>query len=163
MIITYTPGPREYDGPPKLGEFRPTPGEPLSFTWAPNKIMSAEAEAIEDATDWTFEEFGAKFLKGSMKAKRAALWILLKREHPTMRFRDLSFAPTEVVVDFDDEEVAALRKAVEDTPDLDAEQRAEILAALGDEDEDPKEPVTPEDPGPEMEPAPKKAKKSDDA
>lgn len=155
MIITYTPGPREYDGPAKLGEFRPAPGEPLSFPFIPNKLMSVEAEAIEDVTDWTFEEFGAKFFKGSMKAKRAALWIMLKREYPSLKFRDLSFSPDEVVVYFDADEKAALRAAVESDADLDPEQRVEILAALGGEDEAPKEVTDP------AEPETKKSKKHD--
>jgi hypothetical protein len=135
MKLTYTPVPREATGPAKLGGLPNDLGERV-FSFKPNKLLSVEAEAIEDATDWTFEEFGRKFMSGSMKAKRAALWILLRREFAGLKFRDLSFTPEEVAVDFDDEETAALRQALADDPDLDDEERAEILAVLGEPDDD---------------------------
>ena len=139
MIIVYTPATQEHDGPAKLGALPHDLGE-RRFTFKPNKLMSVEAEAIEDATDWTFTEFGEKFLKGSMKAKRAALWVLLKREFPALKFRDLSFSPEEIEVDFDEDEAAAIREALADDPDVDEEQRAAVLAIIGD-GETPKDPT----------------------
>jgi len=114
MLITYTPA----DGDKREWEFKPA------------KLISAEAEAIEDATGWTFDEFGEKFLGGSMKAKRAALWILLRRETPTLRFRELSITPEEVVVDLEPDEAERLRAAIEGDEDLDPRQRDAILGML---------------------------------
>lgn len=145
MIVTYTPAARDYVGPAKPGEFRPEAGVPLAFTFKPNRLVSAEMEAIEDLTDWTYVEFGEKFLAGSMKAYRAALWVLLKREHPTLKARDLSFTAEEVSVAYDAEETASLREVLVADPDIDDDQREAILAVLGSEDneaEAPKEDPT---------------------
>jgi len=111
----------------------PDDGEKREFSFRPRKLVSAEAEAIEDATGWTFDEFGQKFLAGSMKAKRAALWVLLKREHPTLKFRDLSITPDEVALDFEPDEAAALREQLAADDTIDPEQRENILAILDEQ------------------------------
>lgn len=138
MLIHYTPAQRVYDGPPKVGEIRDIGDRTLVFR--PSKLHSVEAEAIEDVTDWTYQEFQAKFLKGSMKAHRAAIWVLLKREFPTLKFKDLSFSSEEIEVEYEADELERMREAVEEHPDLDPEQREEFLAALaGLEAEAPKD------------------------
>jgi len=110
--------------------YTPDDGEKREFSFRPRKLVSAEAEALEDATGWTFDEFGQKFLAGSMKAKRAALWVLMKREQPTLKFRDLSITPDEVALDFESDEAAALREQLAADDTIDAEQRENVLAVL---------------------------------
>jgi len=111
----------------------PNNGEKREFSFQPAKLVSAEAEAIEDAGGpaWdSFEEFGQKFLKGNRRAYRAALWVMLRREQPALRFTDLSLRVDEVEVDFDAAETARLREQIFADPDMDAEQRAHLLAII---------------------------------
>jgi len=122
--------------------YTPENGEKREFAFMPAKLMSAEAEAIEDAggAAWeSFEEFGQKFLRGNRRAYRAALWIMLRREQPTLRFADLSLRVDEIEVDFDAAETARLREQVLGDPDMDAEQRAHLLSIL-DPDADTSDP-----------------------
>jgi len=109
MIIYYTPE----DGPPR------------EFEFLPSRLISPEAEAIEKVGrggDWdTFEEFGQKFLKGSIRAYRAALWVMLKRENPTLRFSDLVFRVGEVSVDYSKTELIKIREALEKEDDEDTD------------------------------------------
>jgi hypothetical protein len=57
--------------------------EPTRWPYNPRKLMSAEREAIERRTGMPFAEFTAAVLKGSSVARRALLWVMLKRDHPT--------------------------------------------------------------------------------
>jgi hypothetical protein len=127
VIITYTPA----------------EGEKREWQFTPRKLMSPEAEAIEKVTKWTFQEFGAKFLAGSMLAYRAVVWIMLKRENPPLRFDDVSICMDDISVGFDDQESAQIREVLLADPDLDPEQRANLTEILGeDEAELPKDPTT---------------------
>lgn len=152
MLITYTHTAPPGAGPARLGGLPHDLGK-KTFNFKPEKLMSAEAEAIEDVTDWTYQQFQQKFMLGSMKAWRAVLWVLLKREFPTLKHREVSFEAGAIMVDFDDQETADMRAAAIADPDLDDETREAILDALrdvpedeaakaaddGDEDGDPKD------------------------
>lgn len=129
MIVTYTPA----------------DGEKKEWRFEPRKLMSPEAEAIEKVTRWTFQEFSSKFLAGSMLAYRAVVWIMLKRENPPLRFDDVSICLDDVWVSFDDQETAQVREALLADPDLDPEQRQNLIDILGedtDEAEFPKASTT---------------------
>lgn len=127
MIITYTP----------------EDGEKREWQFVPRRLMSPEAEAIEKVTRWTFQEFSSKFLAGSMLAYRAVVWIMLKREDPPLRFEDVSICLDDVWVSFDDQETSQLREALLADPDLDPEQRQNLIGILGDDEvEVPKDPTT---------------------
>lgn len=120
MIITYTPD----------------DGDSQEYEFMPGKLMNAEAEAIEDVGGqaWsTFEEFGVKFFRGSARARRAALWIAMKRGNPRLKFSDVSFRADQVSVDYSAKERAVILEAMLADPDLDEEQRANLTTALGTE------------------------------
>ena len=88
--------------------YRPEGGEEQTWVFRPEKLRSVEAEAIERVTDWTYDEFASAFLRDSIRARRALLWILRKRSTPTLRFVDVDFAIDELQVRFDDEELAQM-------------------------------------------------------
>ena len=118
MLIIYTPE----DGPRQ------------EFTFRPGELMSPEAEALEGAPgrSWsTFEEYGELFMSGSLKARRAALWILLRRDDPKLRFTDLVIRVKELSVRYDEDELARIRENIEADTTLTDEERAEALAAAG--------------------------------
>lgn len=58
-----------------------------------NKLLNTEAMAIEKVTGWDFNEFEQKLQANSVMAMTAFIWVMCKRQEPTLRF-------TEVVFDF---------------------------------------------------------------
>lgn len=118
--------------------YTPAEGEKREFSFVPRKLMSPEAEALEDCggNSWdSFDEFAQKFMKGNRRAYRAALWILLRREalaknEKAPRFADLSIGVDEIEVEFDDAEKLKIREAIDAEPDMDPDQREQLLAVL---------------------------------
>jgi hypothetical protein len=74
--------------------------EPTRWKYNPRKLMSAEREAIEKHTDRPFAEFTQDVMKGSSVCRRALLWVMLKREHPTTKYGDVDFAWDELRLEF---------------------------------------------------------------
>jgi len=107
----------------------------------PGKLLSPEVEAIEDvgASGWdTFDEWGQKFMKGNRRAYRALLWILLKRENPTLKFNEVSFSPDSVTWDFDAGEkekvIDAINAAGEELDEAQRHTLTEVLGGLAGKD-----------------------------
>lgn len=119
MIVTYTPG----------------EGERREWEYKSADLPSGEAEDIEDAVGITFDEWQAKLLQGGAKARRALLWVLLKRDNPSLKFADVSFRLGELAVEFDREEKRQIRAELEKSKDLSEQARAQALRML-DDDED---------------------------
>jgi len=86
---------------------------------------------IQGGEAWdTYEDFGRKFMSGSMRAYRAALWICLKREDPKIKFLDVSFRVDELDVDLEEDEKGRIYAAIEGDENIDDEQREQMLAML---------------------------------
>jgi hypothetical protein len=98
----------------------------------PDRMMSPEAEVIEKITGMSFTEWGQALLNGRVLAGRALVFVLKKREDPTIRFRDVAFPVGDLKVDLDEDEKKLVREALA-TADLDDEEREQALAALGPE------------------------------
>ena len=84
-----------------LFRYTPTGATPHEWEFRPQKMASAEAEAIERLTDWTFPEFGRQFMAGSMKAQHAVLYVFLKRTIPTIKWGDVQFTADEIEIEYD--------------------------------------------------------------
>lgn len=93
MQFTYTP-----DGV--------APEDAKVWEFTPGKLMSPEAEAIERLTGMTFAEWQRNLDRGSVVAFHALLYIFLKRADPTLRYEQVVFSMSEVVLDLDDREKA---------------------------------------------------------
>ena len=128
--------------------YRPADGEPREWSFIPRDLTSLEAEDVEDATGWSFPVFQAQFYAGRTRARRAVLWILLRREQPELRFADVQYGMSELGFHWTGgTETTELAKQVEVDPDLDEETRARILADLApaaaepdaEDEESPKE------------------------
>ena len=113
--------------------YTPTDGEKREFIFRPGELTNVETEMIEiqggEAWD-TYEDFGRKFMSGSMRAYRAALWICLKRQDPKIKFLDVSFRVDELDVDLEDDEKGRIYAAIEGDENIDDEQREQMLALL---------------------------------
>lgn len=118
--------------------YGPGDGEKREWIWKPRDAPSFEAEALEDASGWDFPEFLQRFIAGSTRARRALLWVLLRREHPGLRFEQVSFTMGELADEYDDDEIAAARAALaeqESNPDdaLDDAARQRLAEVLADD------------------------------
>lgn len=111
---------------------KPVDGERKEYTFRPGELSNFEAEAIEDRTDWNWEEFAAKFMNGNMRAYRAALWTCLRRENPRIKYDDVSFRVDEIDVDLEEDEKNRLWARVENDQSLDDDEREAMLSILGE-------------------------------
>jgi hypothetical protein len=90
--------------------------------------MGAEREAIEKRTDMPFAEFTKAVLQGSSVARRALLWVMLKRDHPTTKYDDVDFAWDELRLEYSKQEYA--RMIADASENLSGEQRDLVLKGL---------------------------------
>ncbi|MGV9987727.1 hypothetical protein [Streptomyces olivaceus] len=86
--------------------YRPEDGEEQVFDYNPNKLMSAEREALEKRTGRSFNEFAMGVLKGNALCRRALLHVLMKRQHPTLSFDDVDFCWDELTVEMTKGEIS---------------------------------------------------------
>lgn len=112
--------------------FRPEGAEPRTWSFRPERLMSAEAEAIERQTGWTYQEFGERLIKGSVMARRALLWVLLKREDPPLRYSQVDHPAGSMSLDYERAELEAIRAQLAKDTDLPDGQQDEALRALDD-------------------------------
>jgi hypothetical protein len=105
--------------------------EPTRWQYNPRKLMSAEREAIEKHTGMPFAEFTQAVMKGSSVCRRALLWVMLKRDHPTTKYGDVDFAWDELRLEFSKQEYAQMIRDADES--LSGEQREMTLQGLRDE------------------------------
>lgn len=110
--------------------YRPEGATERRWTFTPEKLLSSEAEAIEKVTGFTYEEFGQQLIKGSASARRALLWVYLKREDPPLRHSQIDVPVGSVSVDYEPHELKAIRDALADSRDMPDQDRAAALAQL---------------------------------
>lgn len=94
--------------------YKPEGADPRKWPLDPYKLMSPEVEAIERHTGLAFGEWVDQIGKGSFLAIHGLLYVMLKRSHPTLKWDEVVFCMADV--DFE----------------MDADERAETLAALED-------------------------------
>lgn len=120
--------------------YTPEDGDEQVFDYNPNKLLSAEREALEKRTGRSFNEFAMGVLKGNALCRRALLHVLQKRQHPTIAFDDVDFCWDELKVEMTkgeitlavarlrekngDEDLAeSMLKAYDDAPDDEGKAR----------------------------------------
>lgn len=113
--------------------YRPDGGTEQVWDYKPDDLPYAEAEAVEDVLDVTFDEFRQKVARGGAKARRALLWVLLRRDSPRLRFSDVQLRRAgELIVEWDSAEIARIREATLNDDDMPEEDREELLRLLDD-------------------------------
>jgi hypothetical protein len=128
--------------------YSPAEGDKQVFPFKPEKLMSVEAEILERITDWTFAEFQMKLISGSARARRCMLWILQKRQHPTLRLDDVQPLVGEVELEFEREELLNMRDAAEASRQGSEQDRENVIALVNQlleassDDTAPKAPVS---------------------
>lgn len=112
--------------------FEPAEGERREYDFDESRtLMSTEAAVVEKLTGWDFRGEFLQRLPGSVQAQRALLFVLEKRTHPTLAFKDFDFPAGAVSVLPDLGDMQRARALVESGQvALSPEQRAEALAQL---------------------------------
>lgn len=131
--------------------YTPEGADPIVFEFAFDKLMSPEAIAIEKLTGLTLEEVGKKFLSSSVTTTHALLYVLMKRNHPTLKPDELQFTTSEIAVELTVDETRSFVErydAGELPVETDAQRAAleELRTTLPPEVEDePEDPTAPKD------------------
>ena len=117
--------------------YAPEGVDPKAFEFEFERLLTPEVIAVEKLTGMTFGQWRQAVYDESMIAVHALLWVLLKRETPTLKPDQVQFAMADVVFDVDlsdaeaREVIERLRK--QDTlPDDEASYLAELEARFAD-------------------------------
>jgi hypothetical protein len=113
--------------------------EPQRFQYKPQKLMSAEREALERRSRLDFADFTKGVLNGNAVCRRALLWVMLKRQHPTTTYEDVDFAWDELRLEYSKQEYELMRDNLIEAGNADPEQidqlNREIATAIDEESE----------------------------
>lgn len=101
--------------------YTPANGEAQSWDWDPMRLMSPELDAIETKTGMAFRPWLLALDDYSVKAFKGLLWVMLKRDQPTLRWEDVpAFSVAEVDFDYSDDLAAVGEAPASDGDDAEA-------------------------------------------
>lgn len=92
--------------------------EPQVFPYNPRKLMSVERELIEKISGKLYAEWSQDVVRGGSRARRVLLYIMLKRQHPTIKYDDVDFAWDELTLQQSKQEYDELIAQIEINPAL---------------------------------------------
>ncbi|MFJ9243812.1 hypothetical protein [Streptomyces sp. NPDC101776] len=104
--------------------------EPQKFLYKPQKLMSPEREALERRSRQDFADFTKAVLNGNALCRRALLWVMLKRQHPTLKFEDVDFAWDELKLEYSKQEYELMRAQMLAKGNVDPEQLEQLDAEI---------------------------------
>lgn len=105
--------------------------EPTRWRYDPRKLMSVEREKCESLTGLDFSDFTKHVVNGNSRCRRALLFIMLKRDHPTTKFEDVDFAWDELQLVHSRQELELLKEEARDN--VTGDQLAAVLERLDEE------------------------------
>jgi hypothetical protein len=113
--------------------------EPQRFPYKPQKLMTVEREVLERRSGQDFADFTKGVLNGNAVCRRALLWVMLKRAHPTLKFEDVDFAWDELKLEYSKQEYELMRDQLIEAGTARPEQidaiNREIATAIDEESE----------------------------
>lgn len=110
--------------------FTPAEGEKRVWEFTKSTLMSVEAEVVEEKSGKTFDETIEAAFKGSARARRAIVYVLEKRTHPTLAWAAFDYPVDAVEIQFDRDEIGRLREELEKRSGLSDAERADVLVSL---------------------------------
>lgn len=113
--------------------YSPADGQQRTWQYKSAELPSADAEALEEVVPPSFDEWQQQLLRGGAKARRALLWVLLRRDDPTLKFGDVEFRMGELEVEFDSDEKQRALAEVEKDPNIAEEDKAQLRELLADQ------------------------------
>ena len=133
--------------------FAPKDGQRREWPFEPGDLLNVEANAIKKLTGMPFGEWTKAMHDGDPDAYHGFIWVMQKRENPTLRSQDVQFRVGECAWHFEDEEVEAILRGIAEKPDSPEVQdvirlleiqgvdvKARVTEIAAEVDEDPKEP-----------------------
>lgn len=125
--------------------FTPTEGDTRTYEWKPSALPNRDAELLEKLTGKNYSSFVQDASRGNALARRALVFMFEKRTHPTLKWDAFDFPYGSVEVEYDRDEYAAMREALESDTTLDDEEKAPLVAQFREFEESapevPKAPV----------------------
>lgn len=109
--------------------YTPEGAEPKVWDFSFGRLLSPERIAIEKLTGLGWTEVQRGFFENRGVVVHALLWIMLKRDIPTLRADQVEFCDDEIELDLTDDEVAEAVEGMRAAGDLTREQ-AEALAEM---------------------------------
>ena len=100
--------------------------EPQKFLYKPQKLMAPEREALERRSKMDFADFTKAVLNGNALARRSLLWVMLKRQHHTLKFEDVDFAWDELKLEYSKQEYELMRAQMLAKGNVDPEQLVQL-------------------------------------
>jgi hypothetical protein len=116
--------------------YQPVDGDRQQFEFRATELLSFDAEAIEDVggpTWGTYEDFVDKLTDGNLKARRALLWIMLRRTNPRLRFADLVVRVDEVKLASDAQDLRVFLESGGASPEQRQQAERELAELLGED------------------------------
>lgn len=117
--------------------YTPEGADPKVWDFSFGRLMSPERIAIEKHTGLGWADVQRGFWSNRGVVIHALLWVLLKREIPTLRVEEVEFCDDEIDLDLNDEEGAEALETLRAKAVLDDDER-EALAGLEERFPDPK-------------------------
>lgn len=110
--------------------FTPTENDTRIYEFKPRLLPNSDAELLEKLTGKTYQSFVQDVTSGNALARRALVFLFEKRTHPTLKWAAFDFPYGAVEVEYDRDEYAAMREAIEADTSLEDEDKAPIVAQL---------------------------------
>lgn len=93
--------------------YKPEGATPRKWDFNPQKLMSPEVEVIERFTGLSFSHWIEAVGEGSFTAIHGLLFVLLKRQAPTLKWDEVQFCMDDIDFELEPHEKAQLRKELE--------------------------------------------------
>lgn len=105
--------------------------EPATYEVNFKRVRRSEAIILEKQYGRTWAQFATDVMTGSVDALAALLWLVQRREHPTLRFDDLpDFYLEEVELDFSADEWRVMRDEARKSDDPQAAMAASVAEQM---------------------------------
>lgn len=99
-----------------------------------DELRNDEADALERLAGCSITEFTKRLRGGYSSAMTQFVWLMKRRDDPSIKVSDIRFRLSDVSVQYaDDEAVEILRSFKDDEDGTAEEQQAEFLASLPEE------------------------------
>lgn len=109
--------------------YTPEGADPKVWDFAFGRIKFGERAAIEKATGLGWEAVQHGFWANQGEVIHALLWVLLKRDIPTLRAVEVDFMDDEIDVDVTDDEVRELVSTLSQKATLDEDEAGALAEA----------------------------------
>lgn len=114
-----------------LLKYSPEGQEPQVFEVRLGRLRVADMEALQKRTGMPYgTEFKAKLLQGDVVARRAMLWLMLRRQHARLKIEEVDFYDDELTLERDRDEIADEIAELEAFTGMSEADRAVALAVL---------------------------------